>query len=781
MNIFKKSCIAPSVILLLATNLYANESYTIKTTSLHKAISKVSDLSKLPFIVDTDILKGKESNPIENVEGLENALEQLLKDTGLESSISSDTIVIRKISSSKSKNNKKKLDDVTVLENLGARFALEGDFISNITADDLKKFGGSRNVVSIETSKQLGDTTISEVMRRVPGVIATKQNGTGGSPSSLNIGVRGMAQRLSPRSTVLVDGIPLAVAPYGQPQLSLAPISFNMLSDIDVIRGGGSVRFGPQNVGGVINFITKDIPKDLESEVSVGGVYYTKGDSGLENKSISLYTGSMINDKFGVALFYDGMKGSTYRDHSKNNIDNIVLKTKYLINDNNLLTTKLSYYQAKNELPGGLTKAEYASDPYRSTRSYDDFEGDRKEIVLDYKSILSSDLLLNVKSYYNRSNREFNYSKGSPDTSSRFDRLPRDYSVFGLESMITKKLKVNSYPSELTFGYRYINEDANEKRYRKITINGIETNNRNSHNNTYANSYYSDWRWTIDKLIVTPGIRYEDVKITRENKLTDYSDEVNYSEALPSLNANYQVNENWNLFVNYNKSFGSVQHLQLNLAESATPTSLNPEIANVYEVGARFDGNNGNFDVTLYNVDFKNKLGYNTTIGAWENNGHSVNKGLEFSGRYFLDELGDVFTGNSIYGNFTYTNAKYKDEYSGNDVEFTSKNTGLIGYEFARDTWSSYIELYAQSKQFSDAENTVQESVSGDKGTIHGYGLVNLGYNKRISFNNKKVTFSTGIKNLLDKETYSRSTDTLGNGKYIGEPRSINFSVKVNF
>ena len=217
------------------------------------------------------------------------------------------------------------------------------------------------------------------------------------------------------------------------------------------------------------------------------------------------------------------------------------------------------------------------------------------------------------------------------------------------------------------------------------------------------------------------------------------------------------------------------------MASDWTSTSLKPEIADVYEIGAKFDGINSDFNVTLFNVNFKNKLGYDTTIGAWANNGHTVNRGVELSGRYFLDDISEIFEGNSIYGNFTYTDAEYKDEFAGNKVELTSAYTGLIGYEIADDTWSTYIELYGQSEQYADAANTVEENDAGDQGIIGGYGLVNIGYNKNISFNNKKVTFNAGIKNLLDKETFSRSTDTLGNGKYRGEPRSINFSVKVNF
>ncbi|EGH48571.1 iron(III) dicitrate transport protein fecA, partial [Pseudomonas syringae pv. pisi str. 1704B] len=70
----------------------------------------------------------------------------------------------------------------------------------------------------------------------------------------------GLNPRLASRSTVLMDGIPVPFAPYGQPQLSFAPISMGNMDAVDVVRGGGAVRYGPQNVGGIVNFVTRAIP-----------------------------------------------------------------------------------------------------------------------------------------------------------------------------------------------------------------------------------------------------------------------------------------------------------------------------------------------------------------------------------------------------------------------------------------------------------------------------------------------------------------------------------------
>jgi Fe(3+) dicitrate transport protein len=68
-------------------------------------------------------------------------------------------------------------------------------------------------VVNKEDIDDSGAANIGDVLRRIPGVQSTDNSGTAGSAISLNIGVRGLTGRYSPRSTVLLDGIPLAVAP----------------------------------------------------------------------------------------------------------------------------------------------------------------------------------------------------------------------------------------------------------------------------------------------------------------------------------------------------------------------------------------------------------------------------------------------------------------------------------------------------------------------------------------------------------------------------------------
>ncbi len=57
-----------------------------------------------------------------------------------------------------------------------------------------------------------------------------------------------------------------AVAPTAAAAVDDA-LSIGNLESIDVVRGAGSVRYGPQNVGGVINFVTRAIPEKFSGEI----------------------------------------------------------------------------------------------------------------------------------------------------------------------------------------------------------------------------------------------------------------------------------------------------------------------------------------------------------------------------------------------------------------------------------------------------------------------------------------------------------------------------------
>lgn len=85
-----------------------------------------------------------------------------------------------------------------------------------------------------------------------------------------NIGIRGLDPDRSRTVLVLEDGVPVALAPFGEPELYYSP-PIERMERIEVVKGSGSILFGPQTIGGVINYVTPDAPRSPWGEALVRG------------------------------------------------------------------------------------------------------------------------------------------------------------------------------------------------------------------------------------------------------------------------------------------------------------------------------------------------------------------------------------------------------------------------------------------------------------------------------------------------------------------------------
>jgi Fe(3+) dicitrate transport protein len=88
-----------------------------------------------------------------------------------------------------------------------------GNWLDAPNKEKMLKHPGARTIVDRKEFEERGAQDIRDALNQIPGVQVQESNGTGGSDVSLNLGVRGLTSRLSPRSTVLMDGIPLSYAP----------------------------------------------------------------------------------------------------------------------------------------------------------------------------------------------------------------------------------------------------------------------------------------------------------------------------------------------------------------------------------------------------------------------------------------------------------------------------------------------------------------------------------------------------------------------------------------
>lgn len=651
---------------------------------------------------------------------------------------------------------------------------VSGDWLGSGLQNSVKTFAGARTVVKKEQIENSGASSITEVMRRIPGVQVSENAATAGTPVSLNIGVRGLTGRYSPRSTVLLDGVPMSFAPYGQPQLSFAPISLANIETVDVVRGGGAVRYGPQNVGGIINFRTRSVPTTpgLTGDASVRYLDYGNGNV---NTQYSTFIGSQLDNGLGIAVLYSGASGSGWRDNSDQSVNDFALKMRYELTPTSEIYGKLSYYDVNSKTPGALSPAQYAVDPYQNTRPYDFWSGDRKGIDLGYINNISDTQEFEIRTYFNESFRQSTLASGTGNNPTSLVHSPRSYRVFGIEPRYTQRFASGSSTHDVTVGYRYISERGNDpgtNGYTENFITGAITGYTPFNNATDAHAVYIDDKITVGSWRITPGVRYERIESKRNNVLTGEDFARENKKALPQLNIAYLLTQDLTLFTNYGKSFGPVQNTQLNQNSAGNP--LTPETATTTEFGTRWQSKNLSAEATIFNIDFDNQIqqeGSGTAL-VYRNLGKTKHQGLETAIDYTFDETG-FWPGLNVYANYTYTKATLQNggATDGNDLPFYSRNTDTIGARYKTGPWTLNLSSTHQSSQFADDANTVAENTSGSLGKVPAYRVFNAQVSWKVP-EQKGFDILAGINNLTDKQYYTRITGGSG-GRMIGAPRTV--------
>ncbi|WP_145064933.1 TonB-dependent receptor [Engelhardtia mirabilis] len=123
-------------------------------------------------------------------------------------------------------------------------------------------------VVPREELREQSARTAAEALRRKPGIWVQKTGHLGGAPI-----LRGF---MGNRVTYLFDGIRRNTAGlFAGPNSYLQNIDALDIDRIEVVRGPGSVLYGSDAIGGVINVISNEVPR-FAPEPSLGGNLYTR-------------------------------------------------------------------------------------------------------------------------------------------------------------------------------------------------------------------------------------------------------------------------------------------------------------------------------------------------------------------------------------------------------------------------------------------------------------------------------------------------------------------------
>ena len=760
--------------------LQQTQSWNIPVQALERSVTDLAEQAGLHILLQPGQLKGIDGQAVKGNMNTAQALQVLLKESGLSYKISSGNRLTLVQADPVSSSHPELQDDLIIV----------GNWLNNADSTTLQTFPGARHQLSREEMEKSGVSSLTEAFRKIPGVQVRVPAESYGANHALSIGVRGLKSRFSEKSTILLDGMPLSFAPYGQPQLSIAPVGLGNLAAIDVVKGGSSVRYGPQNVGGIINFVTPGITEETTSRIRLRAESAVDdGKQNLLGQMNALFSGK-VNEDTGLALIYSGSHGSGFRENTDEDIDDLILKGETWLSDSKVLDGHLRFFNAETDIPGGLNEQEYAQNPWQSRYDYNHFKGDRTEGRVRYTNEISDSQEFEVQAFAANTYRLYGL-QFNPDSRQRYDEWAREYDVYGIEPRYSQLFSAGNTEHEVSIGYRFVKEEADLTRHRwnnfaegaaPKSIEGVLRSRDEA--GTTAHAAFIDDRISVGQWQITPGVRLENVEVYRHSKVkknnaNDFRNEESYTEVLPSLSASYLLSPEMTLYSNFSTSFGTLQHLQLS---DSTDNNLEPEIARTFELGSRYNKDNLSAEITLFNINFDNKLQWDDNLGHHVNKGETRHYGIEMGASY--DFTG---TGFSVYGNMAYTQAEFREgDLKGNELPYYSNWTGNLGMEYQSGRWTWNLDSYSQSSQFADNENTRDLTVNNNtyyRGKLPGFSIWNTRVSYQMTEGRNASSIAFGVKNLFNKDYYTLSgpDQPYGAGISAGAPATAYMEVDVAF
>lgn len=682
--------------------------------------------------------------------------------------------------------------------------------IKNITRldNDFLRPPGSIDLVSFSDLKRYNDTDVNRILARIPGVYVQEEDGFGLRP---NIGMRGTGVERSSKINIMEDGIPISPAPYASPAAYYSPTAGRMHS-LEARKGSSQIKYGPHSTGGAINYVSTPIPSNYKSNLNLLGgtnnAYTIKANIGKSIGSFG-YLFEILhdeNDGFKQLDFSNNKTGYTKTD--------FMGKLRYKSNLLNLFPNAIELkFSSTNELSDetylGLTEQDYSINPYRrySSSQNDQMKADHTQFSLtnsiqfnknsnvalviyrnDFKRNwykLSKVNGTSIGSLLSVGNLHKNYSylssKETENDAYQIKANNRKYYSQGIQ--IVSNLKPNISSHNLMIGLR-IHEDQMDRFQKvdkygmqnsilKLTTNGIwgvgSKNNRLD--KATSSAFFIEDQFSFNKFIITAGIRYESIELTRndwkgdislqnlswndpERTLDPTQKTKNINILVPGAGFIYQLNSNVEILAGIHKGYSPPGPGKDDSQDIKPEESINVETGFVIK-----DGLN-KVKTVLFNNSYSNLLGDDTQFageGSYDQfNAGKVNiNGLEFAiNRIF--KRGNLLV--PIEFNYTYTSTEFLSTFESSFEAWGSVNKGdelpyLPKYQMfaeigiiARDT-RFYMKLNNVSQMRTKAgSGAIDDKSATQKLTqIDISGEYNLTSQSNLFFSIKNLTNSKAI------------------------------------
>ncbi|GGO84695.1 ligand-gated channel [Marinobacterium nitratireducens] len=652
---------------------------------------------------------------------------------------------------------------------------VEGDWIGNPTDEEVRVYPGSRTVIEPEQLQESGALNLEGAIRSAPGVQVLDETGTGILP---NIGLRGLNPLRSERLQMLVDGYPIAIGPYSNVGVSLFPVTLPGVDTVDIVRGGAAVHYGPNNVGGVMNILSKPIPGQTEQTLQQR--LTIAEETGNVFSDTYYRIGGFVNDDLALQFQANVQRGDGFRDHSDTDVDNFIVDAEYFIDDRNELAASLQYYDVEAELPGALSPEAYEEDRTHSQRPHDAYDADMVRATLGWTFRPRDDIEFEWRNFAHRADRTFffgqdlvsggNWADPEADASHVADS-PRIFNVWGSEPRLTVREGLHT----VTLGARYVSEEVDFDVNREELASGSYSEVRRWDSETDAVALYaSDTLSLLDgRLKITPGIRFEDVEMNFRDARSGARTSNSPDKWLPGLTAGLKASDEVYLFANAQKSLVPVQ-----IAQVARGEDVGNETAWNYELGARWQAMPTlATTATLYQIDYKDQIQFNKAAGRFENLGDTRHEGIELEADWQATPQLNLGLG------YTYLDTEQRSgDNEGNELPNAPHHHFSAEARYQLQQWTANVNVNYVSDSFSDADNTDDETPNGDAGELPSYTLVNARLGRDIAVGGgNNLNLGLAATNLLDEDYYFRGADVSPVGRVPAPGRALLLEGRLDF
>ena len=646
--------------------------------------------------------------------------------------------------------------------------------------DSISKIPGAAVIVSQEQIQQFTPNSTEEILKRVSGVYVKPEEE---SAIVGNIGMRGISSA-DYKTLILEDGVPVAPGLFVGNGRYYNP-RIQRMDSIEVLKGSSALRYGPMNIGGVVNYRTKQ-PKDgALVDLSIGSwdTYKTTVELG----------GSSPTKDSNVGAILSWAKSDGFMDKSYEMKD-AVIKAGTAIGDNQWVGVKFTHYENDANISyRGQFLGEYHAKKKNNPAPDDWFLTERNSFDINHRWDINPDTELQTLLYWSEMNRDY-WRYGVNATASQAagrwiytDNVSgnnRAFERIGAETRLIAKNTIFNIPGEAEIGLRLMNEKMDD-----VTINATRatprtgTTAKDTKDSAKSVALYAQNRFDIsDQLSVTPGVRVERYEQQRDDKQKNETVKTSNTEVMPGLGVTYQFIPAVQLYASVYKAFSPA--LNGDSLSGMKDQKLDAETAVSWELGLRGQQDAVRYELTAFRMDFDNQIIPANSNSDFQstNGGKTYNQGLEGAVSLEFENGFDVFANLTWIANAEFKGDRYNKNGSlkskdGDRVPYTPEWVANLGVGYTYAGLRSQLSANYTGSQFTDELNTkpIVENTSGFfTGKIDAYTTVDL--TTRYTLNDQ-VEFYGAVKNLEDK----RYIASLRQGIYVGPERSFEAGVRYRF